>query len=240
MLLGKEELRGEVLTMKGLAKRSCRRSTGQAIIEGVAMLTFLIPIMVGVTLLTLFIGIYSYYHLAILQVADAGARAAVDDRYWLGVERPEYKEANTENKIKNTVSDLWKRTGLAGSVSTDVDLSDPKTVAVTVTANNVPIPSGGFLPAGLSLKSTAAQPCNIDSPTGLIGLSVTYNTTDTMGIYIPAFGAGACNGAQHTGGPIPKFVRPAAPHEWHVDVAAPNSATTQIVFPIQHRPDLPY
>lgn len=219
--------------------KTYRRQKGQAIIEGAAFLVAVIPLMVAFVLLTLFIGMFSYYHLATLQVADAGARSAVDDRYWLGVERPDYSAGKTTQRVQDAVTSLWHKVGLPGTVSTTVDLDDPNTVVVTVTANSVPLPSGGFLPPTLSLQSKAAQPYNIDRPTGIIGLSNTYGTKGSMGIYIPTWGSGAANGPYHQLGPIPKFPpHTAAPYQWHMDVAAPDTAITKCDPPIQYMPNL--
>ncbi len=168
-----------------------RRQKGQAIAEGAAFLLILIPLMIGLVFLTLFIVINGYYHVILAQVADSGARSAVNQRYWLGAQRPDYDAAATGGNVQTLISSLWKTIGLPGTITSTVDVSSPTIVTVSVYVTGAPIPTCGFLPAGLQLAATSAEPYNIDRPTGVLGFTVADPTNGNgNALYLPAYGAG--------------------------------------------------
>ncbi len=204
--------------------KSSHRQNGQAIAEGAAFLVILLPIMLAVLFLTLYIGISSYYHVVLVQVADAGARSAVNERYWIGAQRPDYDPKKAGTKIMALVTNLWTQTGLPGTVDptmSAVDLTSTDTVTVTLSVNNVPIPSGGFLSPILALQAKAVEPYNIESAFGVLGISAWDPTsTNGMGIYVPCFGAGHANQPPYqTPGPtcMPSGYQYSC---WHLDLHA--------------------
>jgi hypothetical protein len=191
----------------------------------------LVPLLIAFVFLNLYIVISGYYHVVLAQVADAGARTAINDRYWLGAEKPNFDSATTTDNVKAQVTSLWAKVGLPGSVDTTVDLSDPKTVTVKVAASGVAIPSGGFLPASLSLQATASEPYNIEMPYAVLGMSVHQAGVGGRGIYIPTYGAGAanlkyaptCPGPTSYPNPGPDLSQPSTLPYFHVDVLSADS-----------------
>ena len=206
--------------------KSSHQQSGQAIAEGAAFLVILIPLMLALVMLTLYIGTSSYYHLMLAQVADAGARSAVNERYWQGSPRPDFDATKSGPKITALVTNLWQRIGLPGTVTTVVDMSSPDIVAVTVSATGLPIPAAAFLPDALALKSTAAEPYNIDRPIGVLMMGI-YSATNTiiggMGTAVPCYGGGTASGvyAPKTPGPSGGDIGP-GPY-WYTDLFSPTN-----------------
>ncbi|GEM_PF-3333206 len=184
-----------------------QRPSGQALIEGTAFLMILVPIIVFGIVLNLVTTTLGYYHLKLAQIADAGARAAINERYWLGAQRPDYDEGTAAARVAGVCSSLYSKAGLPGHMTGTADFSDPKVVKVTVRASALPVWSAGFLPPVFSMEDTAAEPYNIERPIGLLGLSfkespltIPPGSCDgVMGMILPTYGAGAMAGTCGSG-----------------------------------------
>ncbi len=178
------------------SSRKYRNYHGQALAEGAAALILLTAIIVGGVLLILGTGTLAYYKIKLAAVTSAAAKVAVDGRYWLGAQRPDYNEATVKADVTSTVQDLLGRIGLpAASAVVNVDFAtDPKAVIVKLTVSALPIISGGILPNIVTLQDTEAEPYITGRPIGWC--AVRYNGPAIAGppgsqaaLYLPCYGA---------------------------------------------------
>ncbi len=194
---------------------------GQAIAEGAGFLLILLPLMIAMLFLMLFIVINGYYHMVLVQIADAGARTASNDRYFLAAPTPWYKTADEASKVDTTIQNIWKTLKMPGTVTTTYDDASPDIVSVTVTATGLPIPSAGFLPAGLQLTAQAVEPFTIQRPIGVWGIGLQRSDgKGGMGITVPTYGAGAASGCYSPKTPGPGSGPNSSFAYWYTDLQA--------------------
>ncbi len=179
-----------------------QRAGGQAIVEGTAFMMFLVPILVAITLLNIFIVTYGYNQMLLGQIADAAARSAANDMYWLGAPRPTDLDGtapttSATNDAASACTNMGSRLHIPVSVS-KVDFSDTNSVGVTVQMTP-PDTIARFLPAAFKMQATAFEPYMIERPVALLALGL-LDSGGANGIQfnIPVYGA--CTGAGPGGG----------------------------------------
>lgn len=171
---------------------SARNQDGQGLAESAAAATIIIALTVAGILLITTTGKLIYYKIKLSSIAEAAAEYAADARFWLGAQRPYYDATNVEKQTGNMVKALMKMEGLdTSSVTCTVDQSLDKVVNVTLKADKLSLPTGGFLPSTTSITEIASQPYPNDRPHGLLGITFCKQPSPCGGIYLPTYGAGA-------------------------------------------------
>lgn len=143
-------------------KRENRSRFGQAIVESVVMISFMVLFLVCFVLLMLFIGSSMYYTNQITHIAQQAAIYGMNQAYYAGLKRPVSLatiQANTQEAMKPLLSAV----GLPDA-TVDFSLVSHNGISygqATVTAKSVPMAGGGdnilglALPKTLSLSQTA-------------------------------------------------------------------------------------
>ena len=98
------------------SSRQYRNSHGQALAEGAAALILLTAIIVGGVLLILGTGTLAYYKIKLATVTSAVAKVAVDGRYWLGAQRPDFNATTVQNNATTLATDLLGKAGFPSQV----------------------------------------------------------------------------------------------------------------------------
>lgn len=175
---------------KGSFGSTGRTQRGQAILEGVCALWLMIAVAVAAILLLIGCGTATYYKLKLAYVSNAAARAAVDARFWLGAERPNFNPATTEARVRALVNTMLAQTGLPAATAINIDQSNADVCTVKIRVAGLRIVSGGVLPAAIVMEDTACEPYAQQSPVAMLGIGIRDSRGRGHGIYVPAYGAG--------------------------------------------------
>ncbi len=179
------------------SSRQYRNSHGQALAEGAAALILLTAIIVGGVLLILGTGTLAYYKIKLATVTSAVAKVAVDGRYWLGAQRPDFNATTVQNNATTLATDLLGKAGfpsqVISSATVTVDFaSDPNAAIVTIAVSYLPIVSGGILPSVASMQDTEAEPYILNRPIGVLRAgyqNMSGGTSDVVaGVNVPCYG----------------------------------------------------
>lgn len=170
-------------------RRRDRSNRGQALTEGVGALALITALSVGVVLLILGTGTLAFYKIKIAAVTDAAAKVAVDDRFWLGAQRPNYDPSAAASHAAATANTMLGQLGLPPAASfTFDDSSIPGFVKITITVNALRIVSGGILPGLVSMTDTAIEPYILQLPIATATLNYTDATHKRIiGLDVPAY-----------------------------------------------------
>lgn len=147
------------------ASKPVRTDRGQALVEGTVMLGVMIVFVV--LLLLVLINTYqlSNYNYRLQAIATEAARKVSADKWWLGMERPEYNYTQSCREAEEIAKEELVKNGL---VSQSADIS-PFTwstsfaqlrgkrvtiVKVAFNLNKAKIISGGFFPSAVKLQAS--------------------------------------------------------------------------------------
>lgn len=142
--------------------RARRRQFGQAIVEGVVMISLMVLFLVCFVMLMLFIGSSMYYTNQITHIAQQAAIYGMNQAYYAGLKRPTAL-STIQSNTQAAMEPLLKAIGLPDA-SVDFTLVSHNGISygqATVTAKSVPMMGGGnnvfglALPSALTLSQTA-------------------------------------------------------------------------------------
>lgn len=176
--------------------RYCRRNNnhGSGIVLGTFIGMLLVALLVGGAICLVSIGSVCYYQARFNNVANAGARYAVDCNYWLGAERPVVNTGATDTKTKAVITSMLQQMGVSSSQATiTVDQSNANGCAVSITITGLPIIKGIIDNGGMTIIAQGFESWLVDAPVGVEQLGFTQGKG---GFYLPSYGAGS-----HTPGP---------------------------------------
>jgi uncharacterized membrane protein (Fun14 family) len=140
-----------------------RKQSGQALVEGVAILVLMIGIFVGLLMLLLNLGVVMSEQQKVQVAATQAAQYIMGRRYWLGAVRTDYDATATAATARSVADGVLTALNLPPSSSfTTVD--EPAANGITITTVTVaitglPLLNGARLPLPLaaSSASTTAQ-----------------------------------------------------------------------------------
>lgn len=89
-----------------------RSNRGQALVEGVAMLAVLITVVTLLLLLTINTYVVGSYNVKLQSAASNAARNIVAQKWWMGMERPEYRESEATADALRTLNTELAAMGL--------------------------------------------------------------------------------------------------------------------------------
>jgi hypothetical protein len=199
------------------AKASSRVS-GQALVEGAAATILLCAVGVPILILLLNIGTFMTWTVKLNYIAGESARYIDANKYWLGMERPNY---NREKTIQNAVSianAMLKCSGLPQLGERDFDVMDVPVeiyppganTAVKINVTQVVLRPPGltlglskFLPSPLTIQGVgiSTDASNAIAPPMVVtacGKMQTLNglpgPQEKCNLSFPCYGAGTCSG----------------------------------------------
>src|SRR5262249_14641823 len=127
-------------------------------------------------------------------VANAGARYAVNCNYWLGAQRPHVDTGATDTSTKSVINAMLVPMGVNSNQATVVvDQTNATGCAVTITITGFQMIPGLAGGGNLTVTASGVEPWLAQAPIAAEGLSFTQNAGS---FYMPSYGAGA-----HTPGP---------------------------------------
>lgn len=174
-------------------KRESRSARGQALAEGAVALVLISMLAIVSVLLLVGTALAVYYKLKLACVAESAAVSAVEGRYWLGAQKPYplYDPVQVESRTVDLAKSMAEKLGLGSAPKVTVDQSSIKLASVSVTAEGLPLLSGGMLPSSLAMSDTAVRPYIQRHPIGVGGLTLDIVNLNSVGkgIYFPVYGA---------------------------------------------------
>jgi hypothetical protein len=93
---------------------------GSVLLEGVIGMVLIIGVLVGGLLLLINTYLVMVYQDKLRVVADATARYASGKQYWLGMKRPDYKEAEAHEQARQLANSLLHEIGLPSASSVEI------------------------------------------------------------------------------------------------------------------------
>jgi hypothetical protein len=155
------------------SKHNCedRKASGQAIVEGTAMLVMITAIVVGLIFFIANLGMTMVYNQKVTFLANQAATYySAQANGW------NYQNTGGQNvDIDAYVDRMASSMGLPRtSFSATVEKTDQGVSVVTVTGKRLPLLQGSFLPGFITVSQTAAADSNVfPRPTGLMSFCVT-------------------------------------------------------------------
>lgn len=139
-----------------------RHSSGQAIAEGAVALWLLVTAFVLMVALGINLFFLTQWTGKVNLVAAQAAKVIAINKYWLGMIRRDYKEADTQAKAKTVAQNLCTKLGLPQPsgftfTSTSDTTGDYNQVVVTVSGLPLPFQLGNVFPNFTSVSGTGVD-----------------------------------------------------------------------------------
>lgn len=232
-----------------------RSTRGGVIVEGAAMLTVMVPVLVLLILCLINTYFVTSYNLKLQAIAASGAREVMANRWWLGMTRTDYSNAAEQNTSYH-IDEQLRAIGLKLKGHPTYTYTLPGQVklrrkAITVVrvdfeVDGLKIAKGGFMVPGMSLHATGVSSDSEHAVTRNGQAFIAFRDPETqfgVGIRVPIYNATNGHGQpaqQHllrmgrSAGTYPvAYLRVEVPHAGHItrveDItdAANNVTTTE-------------
>ncbi|HEY9759567.1 MAG TPA: hypothetical protein V6C97_30695 [Oculatellaceae cyanobacterium] len=137
-----------------------RRASGQALVEGVAMMVILMGIFVSALMMFINLGVVVSEQQKVQVAATQAAHYIMGQRYWLGAQRTDYNANTTSSNARQIADGVLHALNLPASSSfttVDTPSSNGVTVStVTIGVAGLPLLNGATLPFPISATSAAS------------------------------------------------------------------------------------
>ncbi len=151
-----------------MCARVRRACSGQAIVEGVSMLTLMVAVGIGILMLLVNVGIFIDYKQKLHEAAYSAAIQSTKDLFFLSCKRPSSQKGNIAATARRVAEAALMAVNLPAPQSVDTDVvtvNGTDCVRVTINISRAKLlNSGGILPSFIALKETAVVPVTLDAP----------------------------------------------------------------------------